>query len=1171
MSGETGAGGPVPPIIAETTARQRRAADPARSAWVSANAGAGKTKVLVDRVLRLMLAGTPPGRILCLTFTKAAAANMAIRVYETLARWVVAEDAALDAALAALDGAAPDPERRAAARRLFARAVETPGGLKIETIHAFCERLLHLAPFEANVPARFSVLDDAQSDELAADALGRVLARARGGDAALADAFRTVSLVASGDRLAAILAQARRHAGLLGDEAAREAALSEIARALGLAPGEDEASLVRAMLDEGIPRAERLAIAEALAATGKAIDAEQAQRLREAASAPDDVAALGFYLCVFFKEDGRGEPRADSRLATKAAGAATLERLRAEQARLVALADKRKAAAALARTRALFGFAAAIEAEIAAGKRRLGALDFDDLIGRTLALLRRGDGAWLLYKLDRGIDHVLVDEAQDTNPEQWEVLRHITADFHAGAGAAGERVRTIFAVGDPKQSIYSFQGADPRAFEASRLLWRARTAAIGHPFDEVPLTVSFRSTPRVLEAVDAVFARPEHAKGLDPSDRPVGTVHQSARPGAPGLVELWPVVRPAAREEPDAWTHPVDAVEDSAPAIVVARTLARAIRTWITTGDANGRVRRPGDVLVLVRKRNAAFLATIKACKDLGIPVAGADRLVISEHIAVSDLLAVGRAALLPDDDLTLACALKTPLVALTDDDLVRIAVGRGETSLARALVRAAEAGDEAAARGARALARWQELAPLGPFGFYAALVGPEGGRRALVARLGAEAGDAIDAFVGLARDSEAPLAPSLGRFLAGFEGVTRELKRDLESGADEVRVMTVHGAKGLEAPVVVVLDDCGARAGSLPGLLSVAGRDGTPLPVWSPGKDHDCAALAAARAAMQERQAEETNRLLYVALTRAKDHLVVAPFLNRAEGDEPDAAWAAMVRRALVETSLDGAAAEEATLAYGEALLWRDPPGARSAAGTQAQTGAGGANSAAADARTELPAWATRPVAPEREPAPPLRPSSALAAADRRPRPADRPFVAQARLAGTLTHALIERLPRLDPASRARAAQAFVAARAPSLPEERRARIVGSALAIIAEPALAPLFAPDALAEAPVAGRVLLPGGATLAISGQIDRLAITPEAVHFVDFKTAARPPAEDAPIREGTLRQMALYAALLSRAFPGRRIEALVVWTAGPLVRRIPDRALAEALARIAADAA
>ncbi|WP_187277711.1 UvrD-helicase domain-containing protein, partial [Methylobacterium sp. WL18] len=628
---------PRPFVVDDLTqANQRRAADPRASAWVSANAGAGKTKVLTDRVVRLLLDGAPPGRILCLTFTKAAAANMAIRVFRLLGRWVTLDDAALAAELTALTGERADAERLRMARRLFARAVETPGGLKIETLHALCERLLHMFPFEANVPARFVVLDETKAREIFDIEMANVLADAvSNGDTPLSAALARVTPEATGDTLRAAIRSALRARSLIGDRARMERSFEELHGALGLADEENAEAVEAAILDggPGCRPEDRAALIDGLR-TGKANDEKLADALAAAEAErarsedlPDRSEALDLYRGVFFTQ--KDEPKADTSLGTKGVPADVKACLIAERNRLEPLFDRLRAARAHARTQALFQLAAEIHRRVEAQKARLGALDFDDLIHKALDLLARVGAGWVLYKLDRGIDHVLVDEAQDTNPEQWEILRAITQEFAAGEGArAGTRTR--FAVGDPKQSIYGFQGAEPREFALTRAAWIQESRAAGLTFEDVPLTLSFRSTGMVLQAVDAVFALDAHNEGLSFEDVARRTVHASARPGAPGAVELWPIAEPEPAPEPDAWTAPVDAPETSAPAIVTARRVAQAVRTWTIQGDATGRVWRPGDVLILVRKRGPAFEEVIRALKGLGVPVAGQDRLEVS-------------------------------------------------------------------------------------------------------------------------------------------------------------------------------------------------------------------------------------------------------------------------------------------------------------------------------------------------------------------------------------------------------------------------------------------------------------------------------------------------------------------------------------------------------------
>jgi ATP-dependent helicase/nuclease subunit A len=644
-------------------------------------------------------------------------------------------------------------------------------------------------------------------------------------------------------------------------------------------------------------------------------------------------ARLTPYLKVFFTE--KGAPRADKDLATRSFDPAIRARLEAERDRLALLKDKLASAEAVERTEALFRLAGAIRAKVDSTKARLGALDFDDLIRKTLELLERDSAAWVLYKLDRGIDHVLVDEAQDTNPDQWRILRHLTEDFTAGEGRPVRGPRTLFAVGDPKQSIFSFQGADPRWFEESRRHWRGRTEGAQLRFEDVRLDLSFRSAPAILKAVDFTFSIEAHFRGLTFGDD-VRTSHGSARPAAPGHVEIWPTQRKSdPAREPDAWTIPVDEPDRKAPAILTAERVARAVRHWMRAGDETGRVWRPGDILILVRKRGPAFFAAIRALKSSGIPVAGADRFDIGEQIAVNDLVAAGAAALLPSNDLVLAAALKSPLVGLDDDDLIRIAADRGsDESLVDALTRTAEAGDARAAAALEAVSEWRGLArESGPFGFYAALLGPGGGRKRLVERLGGEAADAIDAFLCYAQTAETgPEAPSLTTFLARFESAEHTIKRDLDAAGHEVKVMTVHGAKGLEAPIVILLDGCDI-GGREPSFVPVqtAGNAG-PVPVWSPGAATDSRRLAAAREAAKQLRLEEHNRLLYVAMTRARDRLVIAPFTSDREPEE------ALVQHGPTRFADAAETLTEVDVGYGPTLVWSDGSGAEPPARTAAR-----------------------------------------------------------------------------------------------------------------------------------------------------------------------------------------------------------------------------------------
>ncbi|MDQ6704287.1 MAG: UvrD-helicase domain-containing protein, partial [Pseudomonadota bacterium] len=654
-------------IPAGTRSKQHEASNPNQSVWVSANAGSGKTHVLANRVTRLLLQGVAPSKILCLTFTKAAAANMAARVFDKLAVWTQLSGGDLCAQIVATGAPMPGSEQLTLARKLFARTVETPGGLKIQTIHAFCERLLHLFPFEANVPARFEVSDDLRQAELLQLARRKVLAQTSSSGGALGDALQRV--VDDGpEDFADLIKEAMGHRAILRASWAHDPA-QILRRSLGLTEGRDSSRIEGEMVEDGIAPARWNDFAE-IFDNGTKTDQDRANHFRQALAAYRLAASggcleecLDCYLAIFFIDKGKGSKA--QRLLTngllkKHSNVGT--ELYAEQERLDALRAERKAAATLDRTRALIEVASAILKRYGEEKAARGVLDFDDLIEKTLALLERSDARWVLYKLDAGIDHVLVDEAQDTSEAQWKILEELTGDFAAGRGQS-PGPRTFFAVGDEKQSIFSFQGAAPHMFDKMRRKFEAQFTAGAQPFAHMPLTLSFRSAPGVLSAIDKVFEHGDHKTGLVAAND-VWMPHQALKHQLPSLVELWPLAAAQAGEDPRAWTLPLDLLNAQDPANIVAQRVAQKIAYLIDPGSnefvhdsqtSRPRPVRPGDILILVRTRGPFFEAMIRALKKSQIRTAGADRLDLAQHIAVMDLMAAGRASLLPQDDLVLA------------------------------------------------------------------------------------------------------------------------------------------------------------------------------------------------------------------------------------------------------------------------------------------------------------------------------------------------------------------------------------------------------------------------------------------------------------------------------------------------------------------------------------
>lgn len=1130
---------------------QRRASHPETSVWVSANAGSGKTHALTTRVARLLLAGTPPERILCLTFTKAAAAEMSSRLYARLGGWATMEDGKLDAAIAGIEGSKPDAATRALARRLFARAVETPGGLKIQTIHAFCERLLGRFPLEAGVPPQFDILDERSAQELMADVRDTVLREAMA-DTSSSLGRSLLHVVSRVDELSfgKLIAEVTGQRGNFQKMLARFGGLEGICEAMRMALSVGAEEAAEAVLNEitSFPDREMRHAAKVLGG-GTKTDVERAGALAEILASADRAGVADDYISIFLTKDMT--PRA--RLITKKLAednpdaACTLEE---EQQRVHRLVSRLRAVRVAEATEAIITIAVAILDAFSEAKRVRALLDYDDLIEKSRALLTRSAMApWVLYKLDGGIDHILVDEAQDTSPEQWDVVARIADEFLAGAGAR-DKVRTIFAVGDEKQSIFSFQGADPARFDAMKRYFEkhVKDAALG--WDYVPLTRSFRSVPEVLSAVDSVFALDRAKAGLTAS----GDVdpHIAHRELDAGLVEIWELEEPDDGDEPSPWDAPLDYVTGEAPMARLAARIASTIRGWLDSREmlaGRGRPIEPGDILILVRRRNAFVGEMVRHLKRLGVPVAGADRMVLTEQMAVMDLIALGRFVLLPEDDLTLATVLKGPFCGLTEDELYDLAWPR-KGSLWKAL-RENAAANPRYAEAEVLLSRLLERADFEPpYEFFAHLLAGEEGRKRLLARLGPDAADPIDEFLSLALEFERDHAPSLEAFLHWLERGAAEIKRDMDQGRNEVRVMTVHGAKGLEADIVFMPDTCAAPGGAHdPALLSLPslGEDGPKLLLWPVRKKDEDAVSAEARERLRALQAAEYRRLLYVAMTRARDRLYVAGYRGR-NLPSPDC-WYEMICEALIPQS------EEVTLEDGR-RLWRIE-------GRQRRK----PDAAQVEARPEappLPAWAMQAAPAEPAPTRPLAPSRLPPEGMAEPA-ASSPVTDDAASRfrrGSLIHRLLETLPEIQTDLRREAAQRFLSLSVHGIDEKEQSEIEQAVFKVLDDPELASVFAPGSRAEVPVTGMIEF-RGRPLLVGGQIDRLCIEEDRITIVDYKTNRPPPADAASVAPAYIAQMAAYRAILRKIYPGHMIRCALLWTETANLMLLPAEMLENAL--------
>ena len=1150
----------VPLISDDPNARQRLAADPEASVWVSASAGTGKTKVLTDRVLGLLVTAPDlePQKILCITFTRAAAAEMETRIADRLGRWAMDDDAALALELEDLLGGKPSERQMDRARHLFALVLDTPGGMNIQTLHAFCQSLLRRFPLEANIAPHFALLDERDADEMLLDAEDDLLRLARrDADASIAKALANLTLqIGDADRFTGLLANLARARGRLGrlleDAGGIAPLIRRVQELLGVGPGESRASLAEAASRDDAFDQMGLRLALDALADGSKTDQQRGAVLANwLALESRGLDAFEPYANVYLTGDRfKGDVAIRKTLITKKAaekspGVDTI--LAAEAARIQRCYQTMQAATVAECTEAMLRVGEALVEGYQSRKARRGLLDYDDLIAEAGQLLERpGVAPWVLFKLDGGIDHILIDEAQDTSPDQWRIVEAIANEYFAGAGTHETR-RTVFAVGDVKQSIYSFQGADPSAFQAMRAHFGAQVPAADETWRDVDLNMSFRSAPAVLQAVDAVFSQDTAAQGVALDGNPIH--HLASRKGAAGLVELWQPVEPRESDDPPPWKPPVERVRGDVPQTRLARLVAARIAKMVEGSElleAHGRPIRAGDIMVLVRHRTGFVDDLVRALKEASVGVAGVDRMVLTEQIAVMDLMAMARVALLPEDDLNLACVLKSPLLGLSEDDLFQLAYGRNGT-LWDTLRNRAQGGETVYADAYYHLGNVAARADHSqPFEFFSEILSGEmRGREKLLARLGPDAEDPIGEFLNLALQFEASHVPSLEAFLHWLSSSEVEIKRDLEQGnIDAVRVMTVHGAKGLQAPIVFLPDTMQVPITSA-GLLWPEGEDKRDHALlWPPRRAFYDPVSEAELDKLKAHRDEEYRRLLYVAMTRAEDRLYVCGW--RSKNAEPEDCWYHLIRGGLEDIAEP--APEPFLQSHGEtasAEVLRLTSSQTDAVEEEAEI--------PSEILAPLPDWALAPPAPEPEAPTPLMPSRPDGEEPAAVSPLGGPDGSRF-LRGNLVHALLQTLPELDEAQRPAAAKAYLARPVHGLDGAAQAAIASETLGVLADPEFAELFGPGSRAEVPLTGRI-----GDQIVSGQLDRILVKENEVWVIDFKTNRPPPRIEAQVPEVYVRQMAIYRTALSQIYPGRRVRCVLLWTVEARLMEISEELL------------
>lgn len=1117
--------------VPDPRANQRAASDPASSVWVNASAGSGKTTILTARVMRLLLEGVKPEKILCLTYTRAGAAEMANRVTKELSKWATCDDDALDADLDRLQNKAPTGKQRRAARRLFARVLACPGGLRIRTIHSFCQEILSRFPLEAGLPPHFSLIDEQDLAALSNEVLDDLLREAaENPEGNLAQAL-AVLVAAQGEHgftkmlhevMRARLTEAAIKAG------GEEKLIARIRGFLQLGP-EDKAESFRREVTEKISEANLRQLASWLV-EGSARYKKRGEDILRFLENPQAQRPQWFdkYLAFFLTKENL--PLSDSYVASKEIRAChpEIDALCAHEAmRLQLLLERIEAAEIAEVTESVLFFGTRFAENLATRKAARDVLDYDDLIHFTEALLSKpGIEPWILYKLDNGIDHILVDEAQDTSRAQWNIVQALTAEFFAGTGAQGNKTRTLFVVGDEKQSIFSFQNADPEAFFSLRSFFDRRLAETGKKLEKIGLHTSFRSAPAILRAVDAVFAQEGARKGV--SFDPV--THSAYGRDKIGHVEVWPLLKALSDETGNdgVWDMPTGYEEEHDPQAELARQIALKIKGWMTHKELLPGADRPieaGDIMILLRRRGRFADLMVRALKVHGVPVTGVDRMRLISQLPVMDLLAMLRFVLLPEDDLNLAALLRGPLLGISEEQLMELAIGRKDT-----LWQSVKSAPAFKAIYDYLSARLNEADFSTPFAFLSQILNAScpanavSGRKALWARLGDEALDPVEELLNEAQNFGMRHSPSLQNFLHWLTQSDTEIKRELDRGGGQVRIMTVHASKGLEAPIVFLPDTASVpRATDIPKFQW--SQDGIPLFLNRQPKS------GAARALWQnarDKQLEEYRRLFYVALTRAANRLYICGWQGGKNEGDLSTSWYGLAQAALhplhqdfLQQDNDGVTPE---------IIFADMPAIRTPAPTQKPT---------KTEKTVLPGWALRAI--EMPQASPLLSHSADISSTASP---DAAFKR-----GRIIHRLLQSLPDIAPENQAAALARFLAHPRHGLTQDERDEIAQEVGKLLADENFSTLFAADSLAEAPLTGSI-----DGVPVFRQIDRLCLRSDEVWIVDYKTNRPPPQDPKDIPAAYRRQLNEYGLLLRGIYPGKRVRCFLLWTYAPRLMEI-----------------
>jgi ATP-dependent helicase/nuclease subunit A len=1084
-------------------------ADPSYSLWVSASAGTGKTKILIDRVLSLLVQGIEINKILCMTFTNAAAQEMLERIYQETTNWIAHSETELFICLEKLLHRPPAPQEMRKATSLLEDITHPLNILKVKTIHSFCSDIAHKFALEMDLNPSIQILDHTELKAFIKEVKSRIFLKKEIFNTGLNIISQITEAKLEEIIEVIITSKTKLEAVFCNDIDTIENKLKYLFKCNNLSNIEE---LLKDFCNH-TTHSKLLPLGNIIKAGG-ITDLDKAQRIESWLNSALEIkiSKIEDYLSCFLKKDGEKLKKVFSLGVTSKLDISLLDTI---QDLCYEYIENKKSLCLIENTKLFLKLSQFVLEQYQQYKKSKNSLDYNDLITKTANILRSENMSnWILYKLDHQIEHILVDEAQDTSAEQWLIIDSLSTEFFSGVSAI-EVPRSIFIVGDEKQSIFSFQGANPEIFNLMQQYFKERILASTGKFAEITLDTSFRSAPIILDCVDKVFNDPILQRSVTTKPHILHTAHRSNYEGS---IEVWPLVKSIKLDsyKHESWNLPVKRVEKYNASKVLAKLLALKIKEWLSKGkflSSYDRNLLPSDIMVLVRKRSEFIDHFIDYCKKFHIPISGKDRINLKDQIVFEDLLSLAKFALLPEDDLNLACLLKSPIIGITEEELFQLCHTR-HSSVWNSLIEK-QTTNKRFKKITEELMLYFNMADfMSPFEFFYKVLEIYDGKKKFISRLGLQVTDILEEFLRQAEKFEKDANISLQSFVIWIERNTFDTKNQTSS-LNTIQIMTVHSAKGLQAPVVILADPMDIPENNE--LLYWL----DDIPVW-PAKqsllNQECTLL---KQQYLKQQLDEYYRLLYVALTRAEDELIICGYEKLSVLSSNS--WYQLLWQKLYTDSslkmfecLGDMEIEAFTSPYYIKLGAQHMFYPLSTENTSQAT--------------LLPSFLEEPFIEAAHKY--FKPTESIETSDEN-------FF----LKGQVMHRLLEFLPSIpQDYHRSLAASLLQSLSLPTL----EVGLDNKALTILNDKNFDFIFYnKNSIAEVNIAGYLEILGE-TFFVSGKIDRLILEENEVIIIDYKTNKILPKTEADIKLSYLKQILTYRQLIKKIFPQKNIRIMLLWT-------------------------